>query len=110
MMACGLPIVDLDRPGNEVNYSGRKDIAVLAGPSPTALGQSIAQLVGDSTELDCRRQNGLEFAATFPSEDEMAKRVEELIVRRLARSETARQDTAALFERDGRLAARRAMR
>lgn len=27
MMACGTPVVDLDRAGNEVNYDGRHDIA-----------------------------------------------------------------------------------
>ena len=34
MMACGLPVVDLGRPGNEANYADRFDIALLANPEP----------------------------------------------------------------------------
>lgn len=83
MMACGLPIVDLNRPGNEVNYAGRYDIALLANPDPSAMGLQMAELVEDSAQLEIRRRNGLEYAQTFPTEEEMARRVEQLILTRL---------------------------
>ncbi len=83
MMACGLPIVDLDRPGNETNYGGRKDIAVLANPDPPTMAKRISDLLSDPEELSGRSQRGLEFVQTFPSEEEMAKRVEELILARM---------------------------
>ena len=83
MMACGLPVVDLDRPGNEVNYDGRRDIALLADADPTRMAQNIVSLLENDTELALRSGNGLEFAATFPSEEEMARRVEKLIVSRI---------------------------
>jgi glycosyltransferase involved in cell wall biosynthesis len=102
MMACGLPVVDLDRPGNEVNYDGRRDIALLADADPMRMAQDIAQMLDQPAELAQRSTNGLAFAATFPSEEEMARRVEKLIIDRLAkqrdekqRAENGRQDMAA---------------
>ena len=89
MMACGLPVVDLGRPGNEVNYAGRKDIALLADPDPKHMAAQIRDLLEDSAELFARSNNGIEFVQTFPSEEEMARRVEELILKRMARSEKA---------------------
>jgi glycosyltransferase involved in cell wall biosynthesis len=83
MMACGLPVVDLDRPGNEVNYDGRHDIALLADPDPAAMAQQMADLLADPSELEGRARKGLDYAASFPSEEEMAQRVGELIVGRL---------------------------
>lgn len=86
MMACGLPVVDLNRPGNEVNYDGRYDIALLADADPVRMAKDIAAMLDDPDALAMRGAAGMEFAATFPSEEEMARRVEKLIVERLARS------------------------
>lgn len=85
MMACGLPVVDLNRPGNEVNYDGRHDIALLADADPVLMARDMAAMLDDPRALAMRSANGLEFAATFPSEEEMARRVEKLIVERLRR-------------------------
>lgn len=84
MMASGCPVVDLNRPGNEVNYDGRRDIAYLADPIPEHMAREIVTLLDDPAQLARRRKNGLDFAASFPSEEEMARRVEELIVNRIA--------------------------
>jgi len=51
MMACGLPVLDLGREGNEMNYSGRFDIARLANPDPVAMAQELSDLIGSPTEL-----------------------------------------------------------
>lgn len=83
MMSCGLPVVDLDRPGNEVNYDGRHDIALLADPDPAAMARQMAELLDDAAQLEMRRKNGLDYAQTFPTEEEMAQRVEQLILGRL---------------------------
>ncbi len=83
MMACGLPVVDLGRPGNEVNYAGRSDIALLANPLPEEMAKQIAGLLADPEQMSLRSKNGLAFAAEFPTEEQMAKRVEELILQRM---------------------------
>jgi len=85
MMACGLPVIDLDRPGNEVNYDNRRDIALLADADPARMAADMAALLDDPAALAARSARGIEFAATFPSEEEMARRVEALIVARMAR-------------------------
>jgi glycosyltransferase involved in cell wall biosynthesis len=85
MMASGCPVVDLRRPGNEQNYDGRTDIAFLADPRPDHMAREIASLLANPAELARRRDNGIAFAKTFPDELGMARRVEELILRRLSR-------------------------
>ncbi|MDR2489368.1 MAG: glycosyltransferase [Desulfovibrio sp.] len=82
MMACGLPVVDLDRGDNHYNYGERRDIALLADPRPETMARQMAGLLDDKKELARRRANGLEFVNTFPTEEEMARRVESLITRR----------------------------
>ena len=84
MMSCGLPVVDLGREGNEVNYGGRLDIALLADPAPDVMAHQICDLLADKTEAASRSRKGLEFVKAFPSELQMARRVEELILRRVA--------------------------
>ncbi|WP_035200304.1 glycosyltransferase [Agrobacterium tumefaciens] len=83
MMACGTPVVDLDRAGNEVNYDGRNDIALLADPEPKVMARQMATLLKNADELSSRSKNGLELTARMPDELGMAKRVEELILNRL---------------------------
>ena len=82
MMACGLPVLDLGRPGNEVNYGDRQDIAFLADPSPPIMARQLRDLLEDAAELARRARNGLEFVNAFPSEEQMARRVEQLICNR----------------------------
>lgn len=83
MMACGLPVVDLDRPGNEFNYGGRTDIACLFDPSPAVMGFQICDILSRPDELARRSANGLELVRTFPTEEEMARRIESLILKRV---------------------------
>lgn len=91
MMACGLPVVDLNRPGNEVNYDGRHDLALLADADPAKMARQMAAMLDDPVQLADRGAKGLQFAATFPSEEEMARRVESLIVERLKKVKSARR-------------------
>jgi len=82
MMACGLPVLDLARPGNEMNYGGRFDIARLANPDPAAMAQEIAELISSPTELASRSAEGLAFANTFPVEEDVGRRIESLLLKR----------------------------
>jgi len=86
MMACGLPVVDLRRNGNEANYGGRFDIALLADPIPESMAQELAGLVNNPQELKARSEAGLKFIDEFPSEKEMIRRIESLIRGRLIRN------------------------
>lgn len=83
MMACGLPVIDLARGDNAVNYAGRTDIALLADPQPRIMAGQIAELIGSPAELADRREKGLDFVNEFPSEIEMVKRIEMLIIDRI---------------------------
>ena len=85
MMACGLPVVDLDRGDNIVNYGGHSNIAFLADPQPDKMAEQIAALLENREELAQRRLNGLEFVRNFPTEEEMAKNFERIIFTRINR-------------------------
>ncbi|MDR3168775.1 MAG: methyltransferase domain-containing protein [Candidatus Peribacteria bacterium] len=83
MMACGLNIVDLDRGDNHYNYGERYDIALLADPRPKVMATQMIDLLNNREEMAQRRKNGIEFVKSFPMEEEMARRVENLIKTRL---------------------------
>jgi glycosyltransferase involved in cell wall biosynthesis len=83
MMACGTPVVDMDLPDAEVNYGESKDIALLAGPAPDDMAEQIIALIDDEAEWSLRSKAGLEFVAELPTEEEMARRIETLMLRRL---------------------------
>jgi len=83
MMACGLPVLDLGRPGNEVNYDNSFEIARLANPDPAFMAMELAELISSPSELQERSRQGLAFAATFPVEEDVGKRIEQLLLRRV---------------------------
>jgi glycosyltransferase involved in cell wall biosynthesis len=83
MMACGLPVIDLDRSGNEINYDDRRDIALLANPLPDVMARQVVELLDSDGQRQMRSCNGLALAADFPNEEQMARRIESLIINRL---------------------------
>lgn len=83
MMACGLPVIDLGRAGNELNYGGRFDIARLANPDPVQMAREIADLISNQAELESRSAQGLAFTDTFPVEEEVGRRIESLLLKRV---------------------------
>ncbi|MDZ4802741.1 MAG: glycosyltransferase, partial [Bryobacteraceae bacterium] len=89
MMASGLPVVDMNRGGNEANYGNRYDVALLADPSPEVMAFQICELLSNPVELAARSRAGIQLVRQFPSEEEMAERVQELILRRVARGADA---------------------
>lgn len=83
MMACGLPVVDLARPGNETNYDNGFDLARLVDPDPLKMAQEIAAFISDPDDLKGRSERGLAFAATFPEEEGVGRRIEALLMKRV---------------------------
>lgn len=84
MMACGLPVVDLGRPGNELNYGGSHDVALLADPDPVMMAMDLANIVDNQQELTSRSELGIAFTRTFPTEAEVGRRIESLLLKRAA--------------------------
>lgn len=82
-MACGLPTVDLATPGNELNYGNRTDVAFLADIDPDVMADQICTLLADEHQLRARSEAGLALVAKMPSEEETARRIERLILRRV---------------------------
>lgn len=75
MMACGLPVVDLDVNGNEVSYGGREN-CILADPSPADIAGKILAALDDPGMMSALRTRGIDYAREFPTELEMAKIIE----------------------------------
>ena len=70
MMACGLPVVDLDFNNSQFSYDGY-DVALLSKPTPQAICDCICMLLEDTEEAEKRRLNGLVFTAKMPDENEI---------------------------------------
>lgn len=79
MMACGLPVVDMDLPGAVSNYGGRRDIARLAPAVPQAIADTIIELLESPSQRLKLRAAGIEFAATMPDEEGSCRQIEALL-------------------------------
>jgi len=79
MMACGLPVVDLNVNGNEINYGSLKN-CTLVEPLPNAIANGIMQLLENSDIREMLCENGINFSNTFPTELEMAKNIEQVML------------------------------
>lgn len=79
MMACGLPVVDLDVNGNEVSYGGREN-CMLATASPRDIADKIYAILDDPAKADDLRHRGIAYADEFPTEIEMVRLIEGYIV------------------------------
>jgi glycosyltransferase involved in cell wall biosynthesis len=74
MMACGLPVVDLDVLDSSVRH-GTDYPALLAPPDPLSLAEALeALLMNGSMRADLSRR-GVEFTSRFPSKEEALKQV-----------------------------------
>jgi glycosyltransferase involved in cell wall biosynthesis len=84
MMACGLPVVDLDVNGNEVSYGGR-DNCVLAAASPRDIADKICAVLDNPALAQGLRERGIRYAAEFPSEIEMVRLIEKTMIEEFER-------------------------
>jgi len=80
MMACKLPVVDLDYNDNDVNYSSRKNL-ILAKPEAVEIAQGIEKLIKNKDLREKIAENGYQFVKSFPNEEESSKRIEKLILK-----------------------------
>ena len=79
MMACGLPVVDLDTANVRINYGARDDIAKICSPNPQLMARQIIDLIEDEDELFERTCSGIDYVSRFPTEARVADYVESLI-------------------------------
>jgi len=82
MMACGLPVVDLDFNGSSVAYGGR-DAVFLAGSSPEAICNGVCILLDNPEERARRQQNGKKLTWLMPDEAQMEDFVRNTLIERL---------------------------
>lgn len=86
MLSCGCPVVDLDLEFAEAKYGNSRDHVFLLSPIPKQMGKQMAELFATPYKLkDCAARGKAWVADEFPSEEEMARRVEELILRNIKR-------------------------
>jgi glycosyltransferase involved in cell wall biosynthesis len=83
MMACGLPVVDLDVNGNEVSYGGR-DNCMLAAASPRDIADKIYAVLDHPDRAKDLRERGIRYASEFPSETEMVRLIERTMINEFA--------------------------
>ncbi len=79
MMACGLPVIDLDVSGNEVSYGGR-DNCMLAAANPRDIADKIFAVLDSPSKSQELRRRGIEYASEFPTEIEMARIIEQAML------------------------------
>lgn len=73
MMACGLPVVDLDVMDSRQRHGGYP--ACLAEPSPDTLAEAMARLLSDDDRRSRLSAMGVEFTRPLPSAQEALKQV-----------------------------------
>jgi hypothetical protein len=78
MMACGLPIVDIDYNEKHISYGGY-DTVRLARPEPQALADEIARLFHDQEARNLLASNAQRFAAQMPDEAIVGALLEQLL-------------------------------
>lgn len=79
MMACGLPVVDLDVNGNEVSYGGREN-CMLAAASPRDIADKIYAVLDNPALAQGLRERGIRYATEFPSEIDMVRLIEKTMI------------------------------
>lgn len=88
MMACGMPVIDINYNNNHVNYGGN-DTVYLAAPTPEGLCDAIERLFVDPELRDARSRKGLEFMETMPGRFEVFRQLESLLADYVAQADGA---------------------
>lgn len=78
MMACGLPVVDLDFNNNHINYGGKKN-AMLVDPFPENIAEGIIKLLKNEKLRNKISQNGYSYVSNFPDKNKVFDTLEEII-------------------------------
>jgi glycosyltransferase involved in cell wall biosynthesis len=80
MMACGLPVIDLDLPGADASYGGR-NAAALARATPQDIADTILKLLASPDEQAARSEEGTKLARAMMTEEQVARVVEQVCAR-----------------------------
>jgi glycosyltransferase involved in cell wall biosynthesis len=83
MMACGLAVADLRLEDSVVNYDSEENVYLL-NPVPEMMSQEIVGIMNSGEERQRKALNGYNYAGSFPDEEGMARRIEELIKRKIS--------------------------
>lgn len=84
MMACGLPVVDLDYGFNSVAYGGKEN-ALLVPPDPHLIAQAIKSALQCPEELRRLSENGRRMIEGWPEEAEVIAQFEKILQDQMAR-------------------------
>lgn len=80
MIACGLPVVELDVPSTRAIF--KNDEVTFALPTPYGIADAIEELLGDSERINRQRENGFSFIRD-KSWEGSARKVEASIIEKL---------------------------
>lgn len=83
MMACGLPVVELDVPSTRAIFHNGE--VAFAPPSPYGIVDTINDLLNSPRKREIQRKNGLEFIAASSWENS-ARKIESAIIEKLVES------------------------
>jgi tetratricopeptide (TPR) repeat protein/glycosyltransferase involved in cell wall biosynthesis len=89
MMACGLPVVDIDHDRKELSYGDRGN-AFLAAPTPEALADAIGRAMAAEPARRSVSENAFEFIRRMPEAFEAVEQLEQLIFGYLGDDKDAR--------------------
>jgi glycosyltransferase involved in cell wall biosynthesis len=84
MMACGLPVIDLNYGDNQVNYGGESHV-LLVEPDPLQIAEAIARLIGDDDLRASLSLKGLEYISSFPDKERVIEMFENILLREVAK-------------------------
>jgi glycosyltransferase involved in cell wall biosynthesis len=86
MMACGLPVIDLNFNQNDIHYGGLQNVT-LANPNPNGIADAVVALIKNKDDWSKKRENGLLFAEALPTREESARLFEKLLVNYLSEND-----------------------
>jgi glycosyltransferase involved in cell wall biosynthesis len=78
MMACGLPVMDIDIEGNDVNYGGRGNV-YLVQPDIDEMAEALHRIMTDKKSRELVSESAYQFVSTFPDEEEAARIVSDYL-------------------------------
>lgn len=78
MMACRCAVVDLNYNNSAINYGSEKNL-ILTGTMPEEIAEGLVRVWEDKNLWWSTVENAYHFVERFPSEVEMARRIESLI-------------------------------
>lgn len=83
MMACGLPVVDIDSESTRTFFGPNTDLLALADPYPSKVADVLAGLLSNSSERDRIARRGVAHVSTLNWE-RSARQVEEGLIKALS--------------------------